>query len=311
MTGRRLRPALAFLLATAGLGAGCGGEDAERRADQAYAGGRHAEALAAYRDIAGASGGGRIWAKIAAAALRSERLAEATDAYLHLAGEDPTRAREAAAGLEAVARAAEQRGDRPALQAAVLGLQTLVSDAVPGRYALVLAQQPDVEPDELVLLLPGAIAAAGEQATVDSLLLRYGRALQVTAGCGQALLQYRAVLRRAQDSSLLAQARTSTGDCAFGLGRRAQSAGRDHDAALWYAEAARADTASVLGRRSLVAFGDIRLRQGDTLAAALAYQAVVSASPPVTDSIGRVAAGRLAGIGLTPSTGETARPSVP
>lgn len=310
MSGRRLRPALALLLATAGLGA-CGGEDAERQADQAYADGRPQEALAAYRDIAGATGGGRIWAKIAAAALRSERLAEATDAYLHLAGEDPTRVREAAAGLQAVARAAERREDRSALQSAVLGLQTLVPEAVPGRYALVLAQRPDVEPDELVLLLPGAIAAAGEQTVVDSLLLRYGRALQVTAGCGQALLQYRAVLRRARDSSLLAQARTSTADCAFGLGRRAQSAGRDDDAALWYAEAARADTAAELGRQALVAFGDIRLRQGDTLAAALAYQAVVSASPPPPDPIGRAAADRLAGIGLTSSTGDTARPSAP
>ena len=311
MTGWPVLAALPLLLAAAGLGAGCTRSDAERRADQAYGGGRYAEALASYRGIAGGTAEGRLWAKIAAAALRSERLGEATDAYLHLAGEDPTRVREAAGGLDAVARAAERRGDREALQEAVLGLQTIVPDAVPGRYALVLAQQPDAEPDELVLLLPGAIAAAGDQATVDSLLLRYGRALQVTAGCGQALLQYRAVLRRTQDSTLRAQAKGSAGACAFGLGQRAQSAGREDDAALWYAEAARADTASVLGRRSLVSFGDVRLRQGDSLAAALAYQAAVSASPPDGDSVAAVAAGRLARIGLTSSTGEPARPSAP
>ena len=288
---------------------GCAGDDAERTADQAYAGGRFADALAAYQTLAASAPDGRLWAKIAVAALRSERMADATDAYLHLAGEDPTRVREAAAGLEAVARAAERTGDQPALREAVVGLQTIVPDAVPGRYALVLAQQPEAEPDELVQLLPAAIAAAGDQATVDSLLLRHGQALQATAGCGQALLQYRAVLRRAQDTGVRAGAKASAGDCAFGLGQRAQSAGRDDDAALWYAEAARADTASVLGRRALVSFGDVRLRQGDTLAAALAYQAAVSASPAGADSIADVAAARLARIGLTPSTGEPAPPS--
>jgi tetratricopeptide (TPR) repeat protein len=306
---RRGLAVLSLLLAAA-AGPGCGRDDAERVADQAYAGGRFAEALAEYQRLAGAAPEGRLWAKIASAALRSDRLPAATDAYLHLAGEDPTRVREAAAGLDAVARAAERTGDRAALHEAVLGLQTIVPEAIPGRYALVLAQQPDAEPDELVNLLPGAIAAAGDQATVDSLLLRHGQALQATAGCGQALLQYRAVLRRAQDSAVRAEARASAGGCAFGLGQRAQSAGRSDDAALWYAEAARADSASVLGRRALVSFGDVRLREGDTLAAALAYQAAVSASAH-PDSIADVAAERLSRIGLTSSTGEPARPGIP
>jgi tetratricopeptide (TPR) repeat protein len=310
VSGRRGLAALALLLAAVGPGLGCSRDDAERQADQAYAGGRFAEALAAYQKLAGGAPEGRLWAKIASAALRSERLADATDAYLHLAGEDPTRVREAAAGLEVVARTAERTGDRVALHEAVLGLQTVVPEGIPGRYALVLAQQPDAEPDELVNLLPGAIAAAGDQATVDSLLLRHGQALQATAGCGQALLQYRAVLRRAQDSTVRAEAKTSAGGCAFGLGQRAQTAGRDEDAALWYAEAARADSASGLGRRALVSLGDVRLRQGDTLAAALAYQAAVSASAE-SDSIADIAAGRLSRIGLTSSTGEPARPSAP
>ena len=72
----------------------------------------------------------------------------------------PTRGREAAAGLEGVGPAAERSGEEAALQEAVLGLQTIAPDAVPGRFALVLAQKPDAEPEELVSLLPGAIAAA-------------------------------------------------------------------------------------------------------------------------------------------------------
>jgi tetratricopeptide (TPR) repeat protein len=300
VTARQALAALPLLFAAAGLTGACSRTDAERQADQTYAGGRFADALSAYQALAERTPDGRLWAKIAATALRVGQLGTATDAYLHLAGEDPTRVREAAAGLEAVARAAERRGDRAALHEAVIGLQTLVPDGVPGRYALVLAQQPDAEPDELVLVLPGAIAAAPDQSTVDSLLLRYGQALQSTAGCGQALLQYRAVVRRSQDSTLRTRAKASAGQCAFGLGQRAQSAGRDDDAALWYAEAARADTASVTGRRALVGFGDVRLRQGDTLAAALAYQAAASASPPGGDSLAGVATSRLAQIGLTP-----------
>lgn len=310
MSRRRcLAPALA--VAVTCLVAACSRSDAERQADEAYAGGRYAEALAAYQAIAGSSPEGRLWAKIAATALRADRLGEATDGYLHLAGEDPTRVREAAAGLDAVARAAERRGDREALHEAVLGLQTIVPDGVPGRYALVLAQQPGAEADELVVLLPGAIAAAGDQTTVDSLLLRYGQALQRTAGCGQALLQYRAVLRRAQDSALRAEASTSAGECAFGLGQRALTAGRDADAGLWFAEAARADSTSVLGRRALVHVGDVRLRQGDTLAAALAYQAAVTATAAEGDSVGDMAARRLAQIGVTSSAGDSVRPRAP
>jgi hypothetical protein len=308
---QRGRAALVLLLAATVPGSGCAGDDAERQADQAYAGGRFAEALAAYQSVAGEAPDGRLWAKIAAAALRSERLADATDAYLHLGGEDPTRVREAAAGLDAVARAAERTGDRSALHQAVLGLQALVPEGIPARYALVLAQQPEAEPDELVLLLPAAIAAAADPATVDSLLLRHGQALQATAGCGQALLQYRAVLRRAQDRAVLDEAKASAGGCAFGLGQRALSAGRDDVAALWFAEAATADSASVLGRRALVGLGDVRLRHGDTLAAALAYQAAAAASSAGADSIANVAAGRLARIGLTSSTGESARPDIP
>lgn len=306
---RSLRAAL--LLAGAVLGAGCSRSDAERQADEAWAGGRYAEALAAYQALAERSPDGRLWAKIAATALRADRLGEAIDGYLHLAGEDPTRVREASAGLDAAARAAERRGDREALQEAVLGLQTIAPDGVPVRYALVLAQQPGTEPDEMVRLLPGAIAAAGDPRAVDSLLLRYGQALERTAGCGQALLQYRAVQRRTSDSALRAAAGGNAGGCAFGLGERALRAGRNTDAALWFAEAARADSTSVLGRRALVNVGDAHLRRGDTLAAALAYQAAVSASADPGDSVAAVAASRLARIGLTPSAGDTARPGMP
>lgn len=303
---------LAFTAAAAAVAcAACGGTaDAERRGDEAYGRGRYAEALKEYRSLAGGRADPRIYAKTAAAALHAGDLREAADAYLHLSGEDPGRKEEAAEGLEAVARAAERSGRADALREAVTGLQTVAPDRVPGPYALVLAQQEGVEPAELVTLLPRAIAAAPDQATVDSLLALHARLLQQTSGCGQAMFQYRAVLRRTRDSALATQARSGAADCALSLGQRSVSSGRDEDAALWFAEAARMDSSSATGRRALFAYGDTRLTQGDTLAAALAFQAVAS-DAVASDSFSGKARARLAALGLTPTTGSGPGPDSP
>jgi hypothetical protein len=300
-----------WVLAAALACAACGGTaDAERRGDEAYGAGQFEQALREYRTLTDGAAPARVWAKVGAAALRSGNLGEAADAYLHLAGEDPGRAQEAAEGLEEVARAAE-RGDRPeALQRAVVGLQTVAPDRVPGRYALRLAQQEGAEPSELVRLLPRALAAAPDQGTADSLLALHSRLLQQTSGCGQAMFQFRAVLRRAQDSAARADARKGAGSCALSLGQRALTSGRDDDAALWFAEAARMDSTSAVGRQALFAYGDTRLAQGDTLAAALAFQAL-AAEERVADSFGGKARARLEAIGLTPVTGPETGAGIP
>ena len=201
--------------------------------------------------------------------------------------DDPTRADEAAEGLEAVARAAERAGNGEVLREVVTGLQAVAPERATGRYALILALQPDPDTAELVTLLPGALAAATAPETVDSLLALYGRALEATAGCGQALLQYRAVLRRSQDSSMRAPARRSAADCAYALGARADSARKLEDAALWFAESARMDSSTPTGRRALLRYGGARLVQGDTLAAALAFQTVASGRHRRFDGRGR------------------------
>jgi hypothetical protein len=193
------------------------------------------------------------------------------------------------------------------MEQAVVGLQAIAPARVPGRYALRLAQEQGAEPDELVNLLPGAIAAAPEQSTMDSLLAVHARLLQQTAGCGQALLQYRAVARRAQDSTLRSAGGRGAAECALALGERSAAAGRDADAVLWFAEAARADSTSETGRRALLAYGDVRVIQGDTLAAALAFQVVASDST-APDSVARIARLRLQRIGLDPTAPAPADP---
>jgi tetratricopeptide (TPR) repeat protein len=279
------------------LAVACGGvRDHERKGDEAYGAARYAEALAEYRRAMGGRSEARVLAKVGAAALHTGDLKQAADAYLRLAGEDPTRAPEAAEGLEAVARAAERANDPGTLQEVVVGLQAIDPDRALGRYAMLLARHPGTQGADLIALLPGAIAAAPDAGTVDSLLTVYGAALEQTTGCSQALLQFRAALRRSQDSTVRDKARTGVAECALALGLKARSAGRGDDAALWFAEAARADSSSLFGRRALVAYGDERLRQGDTLAAALAFQAAVSSRP---DSVSRVATQRLTALGTT------------
>ena len=305
MTLRRAARAAVLSLVMAGWSAGCGGSrDRERLGDLAYGEGRYFDALADYRTAASREPDAALWAKLGAAALHAGELRESAGAYLHLAGDDPTRADEAAEGLEGVARAADRAGNSDVLQEVVTGLHAIAPGRATARYALILALRSDPDTAALVALLPGALAAATAPETVDSLLTLYGRVLEATAGCGQALLQYRAVLRRSQDHALRAPARRGAADCAFGLGLRADSAGRMEDAALWFAESARVDSSTTTGRHALVRYGETRLIQGDTLAAALTFQAVISGG--TIDSMGQVAVDRLEALGLVTATGDSA-----
>jgi hypothetical protein len=179
------------------------GSGSERRGDQAYGAARYREALAEYQEAVKSEPAARVWAKIGAAALRANEAGTAADAYLRLAGEDPTRADEAAEGLELAARSAERADNIRALHAAVTGLEAVAPERVAGRLALMLARQPKVDPADLVPLLPSAIAAASDPRTVDSLLGTYAAALRETAGCGAAVPVFRAVLRRSREQGLL------------------------------------------------------------------------------------------------------------
>ena len=278
------------------LWAGCGNAgDHERLGDQAYGQSRYAQALAEYRQALAEDPDARIWAKAGAAALRTGDLEVASDAYLRLAAEDPTRVEEAAEGLESVARAAERAGDGKRLQTAVVGLGAIAPDRSIGRYALELIRRPGAEATDLVAVLPGAIAVAPDPETVDSLLVVYGAALRETTGCGEALPVFQAGLRRTKVAAVRARAEEGVAACSLWLGLRSEAGGMAEDAALWFAAAIRVDSNTTVGRRALVGYGDARLRLGDTLGGAMAYQTVV-ADAVQTDSIYRMALDRLAAL---------------
>ena len=279
-----------------GLLAGCGqAGDHERQGDKSYGEGRYAQALAEYRLGLEKDPDPRLWAKAGAAALRTGNLEIASDAYLRLAAEDPTRAEEAAEGLESVARAAERAGNARELQAAVVGIGAIAPARSTGRYALDLIRRPGAEAADLVAVLPGAIAVAPDPETVDSLLVVYGVALRETSGCGEALPVFQASLRRSKLVALRSRAEEAVAGCSLALGLRAEATGMPQDAALWFAAAIRIDSNTIVGRRALVGYGDARLRLGDSVAGVLAYRTVVSDAVQ-TDSIRQMALDRLEGL---------------
>lgn len=278
------------------LVAGCGGSgDHERLGDRAYGESRYTQALAEYRQSLEKNPDARVWAKAGAAALRTGNLEVASDAFLRLAAEDPTRAEEAAEGLEAVARSAERTGDGKRLQAAVVGMGAIAPDRSIGRYALELIRRPGAEATDLVAVLPGAIAVAPDPETVDSLLVVYGSALKETTGCGEALPAFQAGLRRTKLAALRNRAEEGVAACSLWMGLRAEAMGVPGDALLWFAATIRIDSGTTVGRRALVGYGDARLRLGDTLAGALAYQTVASDAVQ-TDSVHQMAVDRLEGL---------------
>lgn len=232
--------ALALGLALMVLGVGCSPRvSQERQGDNAYAQARYRDALIAYRAAVQADPDARLWAKVGAAGLHAGELARASDAYLRLAGEDPTRSDEAAEGLEAVARAAVRSGGDEALRAAVVGLQAIAPGRSVGGYALALARRPGIQGEDLVSLLPSAIAAAPDAGTVDSLLGVYGTALRETGGCDPAVPVFRAALRRSEDAGIRGRAGAGLAACAVALGDRARAAGDTAVAAQWFDEVMR------------------------------------------------------------------------
>ncbi|HET7599222.1 MAG TPA: hypothetical protein VFK09_02965 [Gemmatimonadales bacterium] len=292
------------VLAAIAIAACSPGDSPETLGDRAYGAGRFDVALGEYQRAAGAHGGGRVWGKVGAAALHAGAFRVAADAYRRLASEDPTRADEAAEGLDAAARGAEHAGDLDALHEAVLGLRAVAPARPITRYALALATRSAVSGREAMSLIPAALAAAPDPATFDSLLVAYGETLQAAGAFDQAAPTFRAALRRSRDTGVRARAGTGLAASALRLGLAALSAGRADAAAYWLGQAVQVDSTSWTGRRALIGLGDARVGQGDILGAAIAFQTAVG-SGGARDSLARVATDRLRRLGAPMPAGDT------
>ena len=278
--------AVAFLL-------GCTAASHEQEGDVAYREHRFAEALQAYRRAADRTDDPGVWAKLGAAALGSGDYREAVEAYRQLASLAPLRLGEVTLGIDRVARAALEARDMEGVREAVFALNALAPNWRVGRYALPLVESRELSGDEELRLIPAAVGAATDRPTADSLLAAYASALQMYVSCDRAIHVYRSVRRRTEmgNPALAKAIGGEYASCALTLGR-AIAEGTPWAAEEFFREAIAADSTSPVGRRSLVAFGDARVIQGDFLGGALAYQAALDLAP-VPDSIVDLAAERL------------------
>jgi tetratricopeptide (TPR) repeat protein len=282
--------------------AGCtvAAADHERLGDEAFRERSFAKALSEYQAAQQTGARSRVWAKIAAAAIEVEEYGAAIEAFDRLAQEDPTRAAEAAVGLERVAQLVERGGPSgyPTIATAIAALRRVAPTRPLGRLALV-SMGAAVEPRDAVTLIPTAMATAGSPRAVDSLLLRLAEAQRITVACDGAASSYRTVLRRTDDPKIRSAARDGLADCALILGQDALSSRDDTAAESWFALVVQFEPETVRGWRANVGVGDARLLRGDALGAAVAYQAVLSAVG-VPDSLREAAAAKLNSLGAAP-----------
>lgn len=281
--------------------AGCptAAADHERLGDRAYREGRFVDAVSEYRAAQKSGTRDRVWAKLGAAALRSRSLGVAIEAYSALENADASRSAEAAAGLERVAHMAERggSGELVYLAGAVRALRIVAPGRPLGRFALAPAN--GLPAAEALGALPAALASASDSRTVDSLLVAYGGAQRVITACETATRTLRAVLRRTRDPGLRAAASDGVSACALRLGLDALAGEQAEAAERWFESAIAAAAASPSGWRAQIGLGDARLRQGDVLGAAIAYQIVVSATA-APDSLTKLAGEKLSTLGGAP-----------
>ena len=273
--------------------------DHERLGDRAYREGRYVAAVAEYRAASRSGGSARVYAKLGSAALHDRDLTTAIEAYAALKAADPSRAAEAAAGLERAAYLATRGGAaQPAqLAAAVRALRTVAPGRPLGRFGLELVTGLDAA--EALGALPAALASASDSRSVDSLLLAYGEAQQVTTACEAATHTFGAVVRRTRNPGLRSTAAQGIGACALRLGLDALSGEQAELAERWFDAAVSAAPATPFGWRAAIGLGDARVSQGDVLGAALAYQAVLSAAG-VPDTLQKLAAEKLDALSSIP-----------
>ncbi len=271
-----------WLLGLALFGCGCGGAATEHETlgDRAYAALQYADALAEYRlALVQQSEDPALLAKVAAAALHAGSLSDAAEAYRILAeGGNGDRITEAADGLERVATAALEAGDREALSAALNGLRQAAPGRALGSFAQQLARQiGDAPPsEEVITVLTYAAAAAPDARLQDSLMYGYAATLRQLGRCEDAVPIYESLLRREREPSVVAEAREGLGYCAYNVAREFHGEQQQPlKAEEWYLRATRGARNTRYGRAAYIGLGDVLFARGEFASAAEAYESVL------------------------------------
>jgi tetratricopeptide (TPR) repeat protein len=273
--------------------------DHEELGDRAYAAGSFADALAEYQlGRRSNPGSAALLAKLAAAAMHADDYELAAESYRSLARRDRSRTEEAADGLDRVARAALQANDRTALASALTGLREIAPRRPLGRYVVLAALDAADRGDtaEAVALLPAAAASAVDVSRADSLLFVYGQTLVRMRDCGTAVRVFEGIIRRQRAPVVVESAREGLGLCALVEGQVALERGRPADAEGWFRRATAPGASPDVVRAAFLGLGDVRLAQGDVVAAMESYQQALAGGTP-GDTISQRAQEKLNALG--------------
>src|SRR2546428_712865 len=195
--------------------------------------------------------------------------ARAVDAYVVLGAGDGSRAGEAADGLERVARAALAANDRGDAAKGLAGLRAVAPTRPLGRYtrlaALDAADRGDTA--SAIVLLPGAIAAAGDARMADSLLFVYGMAAVRARDCATAVPAFEGVIRRQREPAVADRAREGLGLCSLVEGQQLLEKGKPSEAEDWFRRATAPGSPADVVRGAFLGLGDVKLEQGEEAAA--------------------------------------------
>ncbi|HEY4321818.1 MAG TPA: hypothetical protein VGM77_11660 [Gemmatimonadales bacterium] len=272
-----------MLLVAAGCAWGKPGK--ERMGDDAWHAGRWTEAVA---DYAAAGSSPTLLAKLADASLQAGDLTGSAKAWVQLATDAPQRAGEAAAGLARVADAAAEGGNQAALAAAVVGLRQVAPGWPLGRLAARLGVPVGLQPFEAGEIIPALLAASPPREQVDPMVLALARADRSLGACPLAVPMLDGVLRRSTDTVLRDSVSAVAATCELSLGLAALDGGHLGEAELWLNRATGRAPDTPIGRRAMVGFGTARLREGDSVTARSAWEAVAT-SPAPADTITQLA----------------------
>lgn len=289
-----LHSALCTLFCLCVLLAACPGAAADhsRLGDDAVLQGDYTTAVAEYRAGLQSNARPELYAKLGQAALHLKNYREAAEAYRHLGESDPSRVGEAAAGLERVARAAQQSSDALALREALLALRALTPERPAGRFAVSLALTGRLQPAEALSIMPYALAGATTDRQTDSLLVLFADAQRETTACEEAIRMYQTLIRRAGERSAPEPAVRGLAGCAVRLGLDATDLNQPEIAERWFRTALDAGGGPDLQRQALLGLGDARLDQGDSLEAASLFRRALELGS-ASDSLGEAATQRL------------------
>ncbi len=271
--------------------------------DRNYVAAAYPDAQAEYQ-LGLRAGGGKagLHAKAAAAALHTSDFSFAAQEYRALAREDPSRADEAADGLERVARGAIAVNDRIALAQALQGMREAAPSRALGGYARIVALDAAAAGNtaDALAYLPTAIATAPDARGADSLLYVYGEAAALAKDCVTAIAVFTGVLQRQRQPFVQEAAREGISRCALMRGQAALAAGRPSDAEEWFRRAATPGSAIEVTRAAYVGLGDVALARGDIAAAVELYQQSLVGGVP-GDSLAQRAQEKLNALGRADS----------